>query len=241
VRSTRPLAIIAVLACCLASCGEKPEPAARTVTPSQLKITTTLDGRRDLPLRVRWLARPSAPPANVAEVEFMIDGKLRAVDHHPPYKYGNDDHNGDLGWLVTSRLRPGPHRFTARARLTDGQTASDTVIARVDHPPSPPAAFAPSRWPRNVSAATSTRRGGDIPAGRRTRVSDHTVVPELDPHRKAIVQHAIFPVIQNDLTPVYRRRPRPTNPIRTSTAPATRSPTALDESSDSPRAPGTGT
>jgi hypothetical protein len=212
VRSSAPITTIAALACCLASCGEKPTPAARTVAPSQLKITTTLDGRRVLPQRSRWLAHPSAPPAQIADVEFLIDGRLRAVDHRPPYNYGSDDRNGHPGWLVTSRLKPGAHRFTARARLTDGQTASDTVIARVNRPLAPPDALTGSRWHPNVSAAAITCGDGSISAGPRALLTDHTGLQDLGPQGSGIVEHVIVPPPECALSPrpdaaPHRRRP----------------------------------
>jgi hypothetical protein len=92
-----------------------------------------------LPSKSRWLAFPNVPSAKVAEVDFLIDGRIRCVEHYAPYNYGNDDFHGHLGSLVTSWFSPGKHRFSARAVLTNGQKATDTVVARVLPAPEPPA------------------------------------------------------------------------------------------------------
>ena len=62
-----------------------------------LAITSSIDGKTVLPQQSRWLAHPNLAPANVAEVDFSIDGKLRWVEHSAPYTYGGDDnHEGSF-------------------------------------------------------------------------------------------------------------------------------------------------
>lgn len=125
----------------------------------------------------------------ISRVDFLIDGKLRCVERFAPYNYGSDDLHGHLGYLVTTWLSPGLHRFTARAVLTNGQKASHTVVARALPAPRPPPALA-GRWQRTVADK-------DIP--------DHAVRPEkwelvfdrvgawnLDPVGTGIVQHVNF-------------------------------------------------
>ena len=58
--------------------------------------------------------------------------------------------------------RTGRHTFTALAKGEDGQTARDTVIARVVPAPVPPGALA-GRWKRIVTAADLTKSGKEAP------------------------------------------------------------------------------
>ena len=44
-------------------------------------VTSSLDGKTVLPLRTRWLAYPKLPAAKIQEVDFLIDGKLRWIEH----------------------------------------------------------------------------------------------------------------------------------------------------------------
>jgi hypothetical protein len=107
-------------------CSLAPAAAA----PQPLKVTSTLDDRTVLPHRIYWLGYPSLPAAKVAKVDFLIDGKLSWTEHHAPYVYGADDNGRNRGYLVTSWLAAGMHRFTVRITATDGTTATDTVAAR---------------------------------------------------------------------------------------------------------------
>jgi hypothetical protein len=111
----------------------------------QASITSTLAGRTVLPLRIRWLAKPSAPPSRIAKVEFLVDGRIRWREQRPPYTYGGDGND-----LVTSWLRPGAHRFAVLATSKDGSRAIATTAARVRRAPPPPAALA-GRWQRIVT------------------------------------------------------------------------------------------
>ncbi len=131
--------------------------ASREVEP--FKVTSSLDGKRVLPHRIQWLAFPKLPAAKVTSVEFLIDRKVRWVEHFKPYTYGGLDDADN--YLVTSWLTPGPHRFTVRATATDGRKATDTVVARVLPAPSPPAEVADTSWQRSVTQAEA----GDGPAG----------------------------------------------------------------------------
>jgi hypothetical protein len=155
------------------------------------KLTTTIDGKKVLPLRIRWLATPPGKASAVTEVRFLIDGKLRWVEHHAPFNYGSDDGNGHLGWLVTSWLSPGRHRFTTQARLTGGRKVSDTVVARVIEAPAPPAALA-GRWRRTVTDDDLVKIDpalvGNFPAGSWDRVFDRVGTWDLDPQGSGIVQ-----------------------------------------------------
>jgi hypothetical protein len=125
--------------------GQAASPAAG---PAKLSVTSSLDGRTTLPIRIHWQAFPSAPAADVSEVDFLIDGTLGWVEQETPYFYGSDGN-----WLVTSFLTPGEHSFTVRVITTDGHTATDTVNASAAAPPAPPAALRGVTWTRQITAA----------------------------------------------------------------------------------------
>ena len=121
-----------------------------------LKITTTIDGKKVLPHRMHWVARPSAHATEVESVTFLIDGKVRWVESAAPYTYGDDGN-----WLVTSWLTPGRHRFTARVLAIDARRATTTTVAKVVAAPKPPSELNDTRWTREYTAAET----GDAPAG----------------------------------------------------------------------------
>jgi len=108
-------------------------------------VASTLDGKTVLPHRIHWLALPALPASQVREVDFLIDGRRAWVEDKPPYTYADDG-----GFLVTSWLAPGKHRFSVRAIRSDGQSVTDTVVARVLPPPEVPTALA-GTWQRKVA------------------------------------------------------------------------------------------
>jgi hypothetical protein len=155
-------------------------------------LTTTIDGKKILPARIRWLANPPGKASAVTEVRFLIDGRLRWVEHSAPFNYGSDDTHGHLGWLVTSWLSPGRHRFTAQALLTGGRKVSDTVVARVLEAPAPPAELA-GRWRRGITdddlARVNPALVGNFPSGTWDHVFDRVGAWDLDPLGTGIVEH----------------------------------------------------
>jgi hypothetical protein len=167
--------------------------AATGRTNQRLAVTTSLDGKKVLPQMTRWIAHPSVAPANIARVDYLIDGKLRWVEHLSPYNYGSDDEKGHLGYLFTSWLAPGMHRFTAVVRATDGRTATDVVEARVLPAPVPPTALA-GTWARELTTADAAKAdpkyGTDNvpPTGKWRLVIDRTGIWELDSVGTGIVQ-----------------------------------------------------
>jgi hypothetical protein len=158
-----------------------------------LAVTSSIDGKTVLPQESRWLAHPNVAPANVAEVDFSIDGKLRWVEHSAPYTYAGDDGNGHLGYLFTSWLKPGRHAFVARVKTTDGKTATDRVTARVLPAPTPPPALA-GTWTRTLTkqdaAKADPKYGTDNvpPTGIARLVIDRIGIWELDSFGTGIVQ-----------------------------------------------------
>jgi hypothetical protein len=139
-----------------------------TGSKPKFKITSSLDGKTVLPHHVQWLAFPHPANATVREVAFLIDGKVRWIETNPPYSYSDDG-----GYLVTSWLAPGRHRFTVRATSTSGKRAIHTVVASTVEAPEPPADLAGS-WQRDVSTEVPGGQdcgGSDpVPAGRWTLV-----------------------------------------------------------------------
>jgi hypothetical protein len=159
------------------------------------KLTTTIDGRKVLPLKVRWLAHPPGKASAVAEVRFLIDGKLSWIEHGKPFNYGSDDIHGHLGWLVTSFLSPGRHRFTTQARLKSGRTLTDTVIARVLEALAPPAALA-GRWRRTLTdddlKTLNPALVGAVPTGTWDLVFDRVGAWDLDPQGTGLIEHVVI-------------------------------------------------
>jgi hypothetical protein len=127
-----------------------------TASPAEhgFDVTSSIDGMTQLPHRIHWVARPGLSSNQVREVDYLIDNKLDWVEHHSPYEYAEDG-----GYLVTSWLSPGLHHFTVRAIAKDGQTATDSVAARVPAPPTVPAALA-GTWRRTVSDTSAAPKPG---------------------------------------------------------------------------------
>jgi hypothetical protein len=149
--TVRSLTLILVLSCLLpleASAGNQP-----------LKVTSSLDGKAALPHRITWVGYPSLAPSKVASVEFIVDGKMRWTEHTAPYIYGGDDAGKNRGYLVTSWLPAGNHRFAVKVTATDGRTGTDAFSARVLPPPPPPAGLA-GTWKRTVTSTTAAPAAG---------------------------------------------------------------------------------
>lgn len=117
----------------------------------RLKVTSNMDGMTTLPLRLHWLAHPSVPAATVKEVDYLIDGRLAWIEPLAPYYYGHDGN-----WLVTTFLKPGLHTFATKVVTRSGQTAIDSVRARVSAPPAPPSDLAGS-WSREITTGDAGR------------------------------------------------------------------------------------
>jgi hypothetical protein len=151
---------------------------ARAATP--FTVTTTLAGKRVLPRRIHWVASTNVAASKVDEVRFFVDGgKPRWVEESAPYTFGDDEGGTHKGYLVTTWLSPGKHRFTVRATALDGRTAESTVVARVGAAHAPPAALA-GTWRRVVPDTTAAPGSGTtgnptdtiLPTGTYTMVID---------------------------------------------------------------------
>ena len=132
-----PIALVAATPLALGS--------AKTPTFS---VGSSLDGKQVLPIRSHWLGYTDLPSAQVDRVEFVIDGTVRWIEQGAPYLYAADHDGKDLGWLVTTWLSPGRHRFVVRVVDKTGQSAQRAVTARVVAPPTPPRLLAEGTWQR---------------------------------------------------------------------------------------------
>lgn len=181
----RLIALLVVALVCCRVAGASPAYRAEPFT-----MTTTLDGRRVLPVRTRWIASTSLPAAEVRRVAFLIDGRVRWLSTRPPFNYGSPDGGDETGFLITTWLSPGTHRFVARATAVNGTTASATTIARVQRSPDPPRELR-GRWMRIVSqsdlAKSDPRWGGSPPPGRWTLIFDHIGLYHLGPGGGGVV------------------------------------------------------
>jgi len=114
-----------------------------------LSVSSSLDGKSVLPTRSHWLAYTNLPQSQVAEVDFLIDGKVRWIEHSAPYNFASDDHGTNMGYLITTWIKPGMHRFAVRVNSTDGRSKTDAFAARVASAPAPPPELA-GTWRRLI-------------------------------------------------------------------------------------------
>jgi hypothetical protein len=182
-----PRNLIVALAALAAVIGVSTAGATGGGTP--IRVTSSLDDKKVLPLRTRWLAHANVSPGKIKEVDFLIDGKLRWVERYGPYNYGSDDLHGHLGFLITTWLTPGMHRFTARVVPNAGRPASHTVATRVLPAPTPPAELT-GTWTRTVTAeeAKKATSGEGPPAGAWKLVFDRVGAWVLDPLGSGVVE-----------------------------------------------------
>jgi len=172
-RSNLLVGALVILAAVAVATAAVAQPGSRS-----FKVRSTLEGKTALPHRIHWVAFPSLPRKQVAEVAFIIDGgKPRWVERNPPYTYSDD-----RGYLVTSWLSPGRHRFTVRVKATDGRRATHTVTARVLPAPQPPSTLA-GKWQRTVDAHAAPKPGS---AGNPTETFTPSGVYTIDFERRWI-------------------------------------------------------
>jgi hypothetical protein len=185
-RRSRALSVV----CLAAAATAVSSSLAAHPTTSTVSVTSTLDGAKVLPIRTRWIVHPRILEAQVAEVDFLIDGKLRWREQNAPYVYGGDHDGADDGFLITTWLTPGEHHFTATVTDLNGTKTEDTVTARVLPAPQPPPALA-GTWTRMVTAQDAQKAapqyGGSPPVGSWKLVFDRVGAWELDPKGTGVV------------------------------------------------------
>jgi hypothetical protein len=168
-------AVALLLATLVAAVLGASSAASRPSAPEP-SIRSSLDGKKVLPRRIRWIAYPSFL-VNYPGVEFLIDGRVVFANRLPPFAFADDGKDEatrsvKTGYLVTSWLSPGKHEFTVRGRGQGADrkaSATKTVIARVRPAPPPPAQLA-GVWQREVTTAVPPDRnalyhGFTAPAG----------------------------------------------------------------------------
>jgi hypothetical protein len=188
----------------LATCA-----AAQAVAADAPTVTSTLDGKKVLPIRMRWIAHPGIPVSQVSEVDFLIDSKLRWTESNAPYVYGGDHNGSNESFLFTTWLTPGEHRFTVSVIGTNGKKSADTVTARVLPAPAPPAALA-GTWTRILTAQDARKAtvGGAPPLGRWKLIFDRVGAWELDPTGGGLVnQYDAEPGIIHVYAPIQMTPP----------------------------------
>jgi hypothetical protein len=129
--------------------------ASRTQALRSISVRSTLDRKTVLPHRIVWQAFAQVPSSSIEEVDFLVDGKLRWVEHKTPYIYSGLD---GRGYLVSSWLAPGFHRFTVFVKASGGRSGSTTVRARVLPTPNAPPALA-GTWKRTVDNSSAPAAG----------------------------------------------------------------------------------
>ena len=134
----------------LAGCGS----AGHDATPRPAgRVASSIAEGAQLARPVRWLARVTGVSSNaVVSVRFLIDGRLRHVEHAAPYVFA-----GRGNMLLPGTLGPGTHTFAVDARLTGGRRLTAAATATV----AGSAQRAPERvlgsWVREVKSAEVAR------------------------------------------------------------------------------------
>jgi hypothetical protein len=104
----------------LLAADAEPAPTAPAFT---VAIPTPGDGAR-LAGAVVWEGAPKG--ADVARVDFAVDGQQRWTERSAPYRY-----NGDTGTLDAGSLGPGRHTLSVTATAVDGRVARASVTVEV--------------------------------------------------------------------------------------------------------------
>ena len=201
------VALLAVLMAAVAGVVGCPSASGAAATRS-IAVSTTLDRKTVLPHRILWQAFAKTPSSSIEEVDFLIDGKLRWIEHHTPYIYSGLD---GRGYLVTSWLAPGVHRFTVFVKTTTGRSGSKTIRAKVLPTPGP------TERPRGNLAADRRRFGGTDSRFRRQ--------PDIYPDSKRRVHADVREALGADRFPGRSSCRRATTPARASTSSTTTPPT----------------
>jgi hypothetical protein len=130
-------------------CGSGSETTTNQhATRPRPRITSSIRDGVELARPVSWRAKiTGAQAADVVSVRFLIDGKVRHVEHEAPYVFA-----GSGNRLLPGTLNPGSHSFAVDARLAGGHrlTAASTATVATDAQAVPAAVV--GRWKRTVSA-----------------------------------------------------------------------------------------
>jgi hypothetical protein len=203
-RTTRLLVGLCVAAGVLAGV-----PLASAAAAQPFAVRTSLDGLKTLPSRIHWTVHPALPADQVLEVDFVIDGKVRWAETDAPFVYGGHWDGGRYpGYLVTTFLTAGTHRFGVRVTDNDGRVATHTTVAHTGAAPEPPAELQ-GMWTRMVSNADLTKSdpafGNPPPMGTWRLVFDHVGLWELDSTGAGVVeQDSVSPGVLSVYAPIQQ-------------------------------------
>ena len=172
------LATLTLAAAALFGCGsndssppQEASAASSTAAP-QGEISSSIPEGAELTEPVKWQARlKDVSTADIAEVRFLIDGKVEHIEGIAPYQFA-----GTHNLLLPGTLAPGSHTFAVDARLVGGGrlTAASTAEVSQRAEPIPPALV--GTWTRKVTPAEVSRtegfrdpaHGDPLPVGRWT-------------------------------------------------------------------------
>src|SRR5438876_12283328 len=103
-------------------------PAVQAAAASSWSVSSTILDGTTISGQVLWQATPSLPTTSVNNVQFFIDGSLKATDFSSPYNYNN-------GPLDTTKLSQGPHVLALRGVANDLSNAYYSAAVIVCNPP----------------------------------------------------------------------------------------------------------
>ena len=138
----------------LAGCGVTDQRRDAPAPPG--RIGSSIVEGAQLARPVRWEARVTGVPATaIVSVRFLIDGKLRHVEHEAPYVFAG---RGNV--LLPGSLGAGTHSFAVDARLTSGRRLTTAATATVAQSAWGVPAQVVGGWVRDVKQADVTRTDG---------------------------------------------------------------------------------
>jgi hypothetical protein len=181
--------VLTPLAVAAAACSSDGQAGAPAESPRRA-ITSSIREGAPPPGPVRWQARlRGLAAADVAEMRFLIDGKVAHVERLEPYEYA-----GTHNRLLPGTLAPGSHTFAVDARLVDGGQLTAASTAKVSRRARPIPAAVVGTWTRTVAPADVRRTeqfrnpeyGDPLPVGRWTvEIRADGVARYTDPFRRS--------------------------------------------------------
>jgi len=112
-----------------ASISSAASPAVQAAAASSWSVSSTILDGTTISGQVFWQAAPSLPTTSVNNVQFYIDGSLKATDFSSPYNY-----NGN-GTLDTTKLSQGAHVLALRGVANDLSNAYYSAAVVMCNPP----------------------------------------------------------------------------------------------------------
>ena len=112
-----------------ASISSAGSPAVQAAAASSWSVSSTILDGTTISGQVLWQATPSLPTTSVNNVQFFIDGSLKATDFSSPYNYNTN------GTLDTTKLSQGLHVLALRGVANDLSNAYYSAAVIVCNPP----------------------------------------------------------------------------------------------------------